>query len=193
MKKIQIILACLFINLVANAQSPVIDLKVYDGSEIPGFYLKDINNILNTFEGTWLYTNGNTSLKIVLVKKTLKPNADYFEDLIIGEYQYVLNGVQKFNSLSYLTTAISRERNHKIAGNHIHTGASPFNSFTAGEVILKMYFEDNLGGNIFIRKINVGGQEAIQIFRRCIHPPIQYGEPIIDPIGPTGFFTLIKQ
>ncbi|MFN4313275.1 MAG: DUF6705 family protein [Chitinophagaceae bacterium] len=46
--------------------------------------------------------NTNTSFKIVLVKKVQQYNGECYEDLIIGEYQYIVNGVEKVNTLSKL-------------------------------------------------------------------------------------------
>ena len=71
-------------------------------------YFKDLNNVLNTFEGTWLYTNGNTSLKIKL-KKIVKYHykkgpSNYYGDLIIGGYQYIENNVEKINTLQDAST-----------------------------------------------------------------------------------------
>ena len=193
MKKIKIIIIIMFCHFAVNAQSPIIDLQAWEGNIIPGFYLKDVNNVLDPFVGTWLYTNGTTSLEIVLVKKIMKPFGRYYEDLIIGEYRYVLNGVEKFNSINNLNTVYHNESYHRIYGNHIPTTSSPFDEYFPGEVRLSLYFEDNLGGDMNVRKTMVGGLEAIQIFRICYHPSIRDGDPVIDPVGPTGIFTLIKQ
>ena len=88
MKKI-IFVYLVIATMQCKAQTPIIDLQAWQGNIIPGMYIKDTNNILNQFEGTWVYTNGTTSLKIVLVKKQMKLLATYYQDLIIGEYQYI--------------------------------------------------------------------------------------------------------
>ena len=33
------------------------------------YYKKDLNNLLDSFQGTYIYTNGNISFKIILEKK----------------------------------------------------------------------------------------------------------------------------
>jgi hypothetical protein len=90
-----------FISTSIFAQSPIIDIEEYTyKSEIENAYYKDINNYFNDFEGTWLYTNGNTSLKIVLTKETMQYTGKFYTDGITGEYQYIENGLEKRNTLS---------------------------------------------------------------------------------------------
>lgn len=192
-KNIFIILFATF-AIQCKAQTPIIDLQDWRGQIIPNMYLKDVNNVLNPFEGTWVYTNGNTSLKIVLVKKSMRLLATYYEDLIIGEYQYIENGVERFNSLSDLNTVYPNDYKHKIVGNFIPYKASPFDEVTPGEVRLDLMFEDNMGGTIDIRRKMVGNQPAIQIMRRARQYHVRVGDPIIYPIlPPEVIYTLIKQ
>lgn len=40
------------------------------GMDVSGTYYKDIDNDFNRFEGTWVYSNANTTLKITFRKKT---------------------------------------------------------------------------------------------------------------------------
>ena len=192
MKKIIIILVTI-ISTHCKAQSPVIDLQARDGSRVQNAYYKDVNNILNPFEGTWLYTNGTTSLKIVLVKRNMKLLVTYYEDILIGEYQYIENGVEKFNSLSNLNAVLYNEYRHKIVGNHIHTRATPFNETTPGEKILDLYFKDNMGGSIMVRKKMIGSQEAIQILKRSGTVGARVGDLPITAIVPEEEYVLIKQ
>lgn len=93
------------VGLGCNAQSPIKSL--YDGETgIVGAYYKDLDNDLDKFVGTWKYTNGSTSLTITLIKKVMQPliseNMNYYEDIIIGEYKYIENGVEKINTLPQL-------------------------------------------------------------------------------------------
>ncbi|RWX01058.1 DUF6705 family protein [Flavobacterium cerinum] len=88
-----------------KAQTPVKSLY-NDSRELDGAYYKDFNNQLDTFVGTWKYTNGTTSLTITLIKKVMQPLMDesisYYEDIIVGEYKYIENGVEKINTLPQL-------------------------------------------------------------------------------------------
>jgi hypothetical protein len=193
MKNIFIILSVAF-AIQCKAQSPIIDLMDRDGTRLNNAYYKDVYNRLNPFEGTWLYTNGTTSLKIVLVKKEMKRLGTYYEDLLIGELQYIDNGVEKFNSLADINTVYPNEYKHSIVGNHIPTTPTPFDQYIPGEVRVQLMFEDNRGGNINVRKTTVGGQDAIQIWRVCGYEDSVVGDPPLPlPIVPIDIYTLIKQ
>lgn len=69
-------------------------------------YIKDINNDLNKFVGTWKWinpSNPNTYFEINFVKvENWNPNnrKKYFIDKIIGNYKYVENGIQITNTLT---------------------------------------------------------------------------------------------
>lgn len=110
MKKIvlySVILFCVTIKI--QAQTPIIPKYTTQAKyNITNAYYKDVNNFQNQYEGSWLYSNGSTSLKITLVKKAMFYNAapldKYYEDLLIGEYQYIENGVEKVNTLTNLNT-----------------------------------------------------------------------------------------
>ena len=64
MKKLIFILI-LNLSYISVAQNPIIPLESKNGTRQNGAYYKDTNNVLNAYEGTWLYTNGSTSLEII--------------------------------------------------------------------------------------------------------------------------------
>ncbi|RZJ75327.1 MAG: hypothetical protein EOO45_05935 [Flavobacterium sp.] len=103
-----------------NAQTPILSLYDNDLGDVHGAYYKDINNKLDEFIGTWIYSKGNTSLTITLQKKlmqhTVSGNLDFYEDIIIGEYKYIENGVTKVNTLSQLQLNLEPDA-HSIVGN----------------------------------------------------------------------------
>ena len=115
-KKTAYILTLLLTSLTFG-QSPIIDLLDDDGNKIVNAYYKDINNLLNPFEGTFVYTNGSTQLKIKLVKKVQQFNGRYYEDLIIGEYQYIENGTEIVNTLDDINLTYINQHQHNIFGN----------------------------------------------------------------------------
>lgn len=106
MKNILILLFTVF-AISSKAQSPIIN-RYYDGNygEIVNAYYKDLTNLHDQYVGTWIYINGNTSLKIVFVKKDMffvsGHAKNYYADFLVGEYQYIENGVEKVNTLSNL-------------------------------------------------------------------------------------------
>jgi hypothetical protein len=103
MKKIYPVL--LFLSFIGcKAQSPIIDrFGIEDYGIVQNAYYKDLNNFFTPYVGTWIYTNGNTTLKITLRKRLLfhvtNDIKTYYTDYLIGEYQYIENGVEKVNTL----------------------------------------------------------------------------------------------
>jgi hypothetical protein len=134
MKKIivTIVIGLIFYN--CKAQSPILTLDRLGWENTKNAYYKDINNQLDNFEGIWLYTNGNTSFKIKLVKSIKYFNGKYYEDLLVGGYQYIKGGVEKINTLSDANNP-SIGRNASIKGNSIHSNCKylPINHCIEGE------------------------------------------------------------
>lgn len=104
MKSIIFILTSVFISINCKAQT--IERYGLDYGEISGAYYKDMTGFHNQYVGTWLYTNGNTSLKLIFqTRNHIAYNTSrisYYEDVLVGEYQYIVNGVEKVNTLSNL-------------------------------------------------------------------------------------------
>ena len=195
------ILVLLLLSINCKAQSPIIDIIDDDGSEVIGAYYKDVNNLLNPFEGTYVYTSGSTTLKIVLVKKVLQYNSQYYEDLIIGEYQYIKDGVQIANTLSEITTTYLNQRNHKIEGNLIvdkNYRVWKCTSCSLTENRLSTQIEDVVSerfAELVLRRTTEGGQEVMKIKITNISRVIEIDDQPTAPdfALPTGEFTLIKQ
>ena len=184
-----------------KAQTPILDISD-SGTGLPyGYYLRDNNNLLNSFEGTYQYTNGADTLKIVLVKKVLQYNSQYYEDLIIGEYQYIKDGVQIVNTLSEITTTYLNQRNHKIEGNLIvdkNYRVWKCTSCSLTENRLSTQIEDVVSerfAELVLRRTTEGGQEVMKIKITNISRVIEIDDQPTAPdfALPTGEFTLIKQ
>lgn len=172
MKHIISVTILIFSLLSCKAQSPIINLGNTDDGitqmDVPenGYY-KDVNNVLNDFEGTWLYTNGNKSLKITLVKNTLYFNGKFYEDIIIGGYQYIENGVEKINTLSDANIP-NIGRDASIKGNNIYDDCSiiPADDCVEGEKRLDLSIKDTITtkhfGDLVLHKRTANGQEALK-------------------------------
>lgn len=153
-------------TIVCEAQSPIYDISdVEDG--VQGSYYKDLNGVLDGYDGTYLFTNGTTTLKIVLKKKILSKSY-YYRDLIVGEFQFIKNGVELNNTLDNIKVNYTDERpNHRIKGSRIITGTAygcPDCSPT--EKRLRLSLVDNKSPNIAgldIRKTTVNGVPAIKV------------------------------
>ncbi|WP_179377381.1 DUF6705 family protein [Winogradskyella wichelsiae] len=148
-----------------KAQTPIKSIDSLGWDNLNNAYYKDLNNQLNDFEGTWLYTNGTTSLKIVLEKKLMIYNGEYYEDLIVGEYQYIENGVEKINTLSQLNQDLGE--NHNIYGNFLDDNCtySSIDDCIDGEIRLGLAMVDPLiqsVSELTLHKRVINGQQALK-------------------------------
>lgn len=165
-----------------------------------GVYYKDFGNLLNQFEGTYLYTNGTTSFKMVLQKKVMSNvNNIYYEDILIGGYRYIENGIEKVNTLNALNQTYSNGWSYPIDGNNIMEGKMRCPSCDNNEKWILADIDDPVGHHVnelFIRKTTVGSQDAIKIFiyhafEGAAEEDAPAPTPISHPINQE--FTLIKQ
>ena len=201
MKTLKIIIIVL-IAISCRAQSPIIDISESELGQPDGYYMKDINNLLNPFEGTYLFTNGTTSFKIILVKKVQQYNGRFYEDLIIGEYQYIENGIEKVNTLNQINTVYNDQRSHNIDGNLIVD-----NNFRLWKCPTCPINEKRFHGSIrdtstdryariTMRRTVDAGQEVMKIKISHVTGGNTYleGQPLPPDFSlPQGEFTLIKQ
>jgi hypothetical protein len=193
----------LLLSITCKAQTPIIniiDIENADGFPTTGIYYRDTNSILNPFEGTYVYTNGTTTFKIILVKKVQQYNGRYYEDLIIGEYFYT-NGVDTVDTLNELSTVYNDQRSHNIDGNFVVN-----NNFRewkcptcpANEKRLSLSIRDaatDRYASIGMRRTAENGQEVMKI--KISHATGQSYNVDTEPVPPSfsllyGEFTLIK-
>nr|WP_298392626.1 DUF6705 family protein [Flavobacterium sp.] len=81
-------------------------------------YIKDTENFLDNFVGTWHYQNGNEQFTITLVKVLHHDFGSFYKDIIIGEYKYIdNNGNTLVNTLADINNpSFPGPLYHKIAG-----------------------------------------------------------------------------
>ena len=188
----------LFLNISCKAQNPIIKIEDQDGEPVKNTYYKDVNNLLDPFTGTYLYTDSNTSLKIILQKKILSYDGFCYEDLIIGEYQYIENGIEKTNTLSKINTNYTNQNEHSIHGNYVFTNSSYLcQDCQQNEKRLLGGMVEQSTGNvaqIIIQKLTVNNQPAIKINIWWRTRGYQEGTPpLLRPSFPGGDYILIKQ
>jgi hypothetical protein len=132
MKK-YIILFILITSISCKSQTTY-SLSNYDTSVLKdNNYIKDLDGLLDKFVGTWKWidsTNPNTYL-IVQFEKVEHWNASntrvFYKDLILGNYKYVVNGVEITNTLNYNSNDI-HSNNHPVIISSI--GKSPFKNLS---------------------------------------------------------------
>jgi len=187
MIKIVIFVGISLLSLSCRAQFPTLPIQQhYKGQD--GAYYKDINNELDDFEGTWLYINGNTSLKIILRKEVMFYNGDYYEDVMVGEYRYIENGVELVNTLDNIN--VTNVYEHNIYGQDLYYNCAllPVSDCIDGEVRLSISLfdvNDIHGADFFLHKRIVNGHEALRVFYAFEYPKaIPEGSTMPDPTLP---------
>lgn len=114
MKKIVILTCLIFSILSCNAQIIVQSKQNFYTDTPDGGYYQDTNNLLDPYIGTWLFTNGTTSLTMKLRKIVNHYNGKFYTDLLIGEYQYVENGIEKLNTFDQFNIDYPFQYDHRL-------------------------------------------------------------------------------
>jgi hypothetical protein len=198
MKNIFKIISVILIAFSCKAQSPIIDLKTFDGYPTQDLYCMDMYDVLAPFEGTYIYTNGSTSLTVQLEKRTMAYDGYMYEDLLVGEYRYVENGIEKINTLTELINYYDVEQRHSIGanlpqqmGDYLCIGCVANEKRIVGGLS-----EDSTtnSAQIILGRTTVGSQQALTLnlwWRMTSHPE---GSPLsVQPTFPGGDYILIKQ
>jgi len=162
-------------------------------------YEKDINNEFEKYVGTWKYINGNTELTFKLKKEIHYQIYEdrSFQDLLVGEYKYIENGIEKVNTLDDFDDTSITGYDHTISGGvftHITPSYCLINSDNQ-EIKIEVSLTDpddfNITGNVILRYVNEGGVEKLQI---CIQDNSVLADDENANIAiPDGFYELIKQ
>lgn len=172
MKKIITTITLLLGFTLCKAQlveQTIIPLENLRGQSAGNVYYKDVHNLLNPFVGTWLYTNGTTSLKLVL-RKIIGHDNDYnIKDILVGEYEYIENGVSKINTLSHINIDTPGIIDHSINGyTFVYSFVYPkCYDCAANELRLQLILDDplkNVAFDLLARKMVVNGQNILSIY-----------------------------
>jgi hypothetical protein len=88
-----LLIQCTAQNQIVNS----IDCDSYFNKFLGDYYRKDVNNIINQYEGTWKWTGGSREFTLILIKQKHRfhqyANYNYYEDRLVGYYQVKENGV----------------------------------------------------------------------------------------------------
>ena len=199
MKNLYILTFIIFTSLSCKAQTPIIDIEerptIWDTPTINAYY-KDINNFYDGFEGTWVGTRGNKTLKIVLKKiEKTKNDIPYYYDEMHGEYQYIEDGVVKINTLDntdYFEASINGS--DLLKSNH----KPPCADCDPNKRRLEVLFYDNVhkvSATLTLQHTVVNGKPALKglMFGNggsydATNPPEH-----LYMVIPTGWWTFIKE
>ncbi|WP_425657689.1 DUF6705 family protein [Tenacibaculum ascidiaceicola] len=199
MKNLYILTFIVFTSLSCKAQTPIIDIEerptIWDTPTINAYY-KDINNFYNGFEGTWVGTRGNKTLKIVLKKEEKIPNdVPYYADYVFGEYLYSENGIEKINTLNN-----SERFNRGITGSYLLKSSHKptCNDCDPNKRRLEIGFFDRVhkvSATLYLQHTTVNGQPALKGLMygdggsyNAANPPEH-----LYMVIPTGWWTFVKE
>lgn len=181
-----------------KAQTIIIPLDSnQDYENSPDYYIKDINNDLNKFEGTWKYQNGTTEITIILKKElhyTIS-NEDNHEDLLVGEYQYIEDSIEKVNTLNDIDNPSISGYDHIISGNNIVRPIPYFCIDNSDPLEKKVWVfighptDEFVDGRLYMRYVNEAGVEKLEA---CIFDETNLSDSNILDI-PEGSYVFIKQ
>ncbi len=195
MKKIYVTISILLFSFGCKAQSPILDVEKKDfWTSQTGAYYKDINNFYDDFEGTWKYTNGNTSFTISLEKKVKRYSGKFYIDGIIGEYKYIENGVEKINTFTDSYERPSLWHSYLLKSHH----KPDCNNCPTNERRLRLIFSDyvrDLTGTFTLKKVVINGQLDLEVllWGDRVFVDIDNPSPYTKLTVPTGNYILIKQ
>ncbi len=200
MKTKYIIVILFFLNLFRTNAQIIKDISDYDGlAHIRGAYYKDIQNKLDAYVGTYVYTNGATTLKFVFKKVLYKNQTYYTEDVLVGEYQYIVNGVEIANTLNRFSLNYTAEEmfKHSVKGNDIYDGQTYCNDCAPNEEHFYTYLYDSnaKASALFdIKKTTQNGKEAIRMIIGWSLRIQKDTDPLPpNPSLPGGVYILEKQ
>lgn len=187
----------LLLALSCKAQSPIINNLDWDGIDIPNSYLKDTNNDLNNFEGTYVHTSADTIFTIKLRKIEMEFTGVYFEDMLIGEFEYKIGNNTLFNTLSNFNTNYQDQSLHYLKGWRIlkNTSLPPCSNCAPNEKRVSIgIFDSKLASSFILKRTTVSGNQALQVYKFTQGPiSREAGDPPKVAIVRDGDFLFIKQ
>ena len=198
----------LFISLVTLsnfAQNQILPIEERIGGEYQeGAYYKDLNNVFGPLEGTWAYINGGTTLRIKL-RKIIMDYDVFLSDVLIGEYQYIENGVPLINTLSQFNSNYPNQSGHNIFGKYfLEKEDKPICVLCAvGEKRVSLRVKDvpkQSVGSIYIRPIAVNGLPAMELQYYATglksipyNPSTGYSDELVGSTIRKGIYILMKE
>jgi hypothetical protein len=86
-----VLLLIIFTVISFKSQSPVFTLGQSPVNLPMNSYIKDTNNILNKFVGTWLYNQNGKMFTMSINKQEMIDFNEYYKDMLFGNFKYQIN------------------------------------------------------------------------------------------------------
>lgn len=196
MKKL-LILHSILVTILGYSQTTIVNKKTFNGTYFSNMYLQDTDLDMNAFEGTYQYTNGNITFKIQLVKKTMVPIENYFNDLLIGEVSYKVGLQTLVNTLNKINTIYEDIYDHAIVARMIidDNNYGLCTDCTPNEIrILGSMFDGNRGSTMWLQKEVINGQQALRVTFMISSSGIRDANDAEEPPKiPGGEYLMFKQ
>lgn len=187
----------LLIAVSCRAQSPIINLRDWKGENIVNSYIKDANNELDAYEGTYVFTSGDTIFKIQLKKVIKARTIRYYRDLLVGEMEYKIGNTTLLNTLPQLNTVYFDQATHKIDGGSIYQNFElpECPECAPNEITLRLSIDDTrYVAGFYVKKTIINGLPALRVFKRTSGPTTKTdGQPKTVSIIRDGDYIFIKQ
>jgi len=197
------IFVLIFIFISCSFFGQIVSLEIRGGEYVEGAYYKDIHNVFNQFEGTWLFQDpqSQTNFTLKLAKKMeMETLNDAFEDDLVGELRYEVGGVEIINTLSNIDVDYNYAFDYTLSSSSIIDNNNFYNCTDClpnEKRVLVGYVDPvtNRVGEIMLKKtIDVNGNEALKICVSYHYVTIREGDPAPpSPIIQGGWYTLTKQ
>lgn len=90
------------LSISCKAQSPIFGYEEIPNVIPQNAYIRDTNNILNKFAGTWVFSENGQNFKVTLQKaEMVNILNEYFKDMIFGQYIYTVDNTVIVNTSNY--------------------------------------------------------------------------------------------
>lgn len=195
MKKIILILLLAVITS-CKAQSPEVNVLEWDYIMQPNIYLKDVADDMSSFTGTYIFDNGNIYFKVQLKKIPMVYSGYLYEDLLVGEFEYRVNGVTLVNTLPMFNQYEENPYRHAIRGSLVvNNDYYPVcNDCAPNEKRMSVGFNDTKRAfNLIIRKMMVGSSQALKFSFKYGGESVIQGQTPVVPYIQEPEYILIKQ
>lgn len=113
MKNILLNTIAIVLFFSCKAQNPIVAIDAPRTSTVDGAYFKDLNNELNKFVGTWIFSDGTNQFTLELKKVEMVFDGTDYIDKLVGEYKFVSNGVELVNTLQNINNPNTAKHNVK--------------------------------------------------------------------------------
>jgi hypothetical protein len=197
---------CILFLLVVSCKAQVAPLYEIDRDLPEGTKYKDLENDLDKFVGTWRWQSNDSILimKLVMNEDVFHNDTNQYEDYLVGEYKFEVNGQVIQDYLPNLSNPLIQNYDdftYNIDGNSIY-GNNEDSQYCEGcdanERIARIYFNDPLReflpGCMYIRHVSESTVEKIEAVFTLY---TSYIEPFANAPDqnrvPFGDYVFIKQ